>query len=99
MDILEILETSAREIRELRGRVEADGVTRANQTLRLAIHQMRNGPIQYKEWATEPEWSRLNELIDAGRVRMDSAAEVVFDMKTLTYELLAAEMNKTTKTD
>lgn len=91
MDILTILETSAAEIRSLRERVESDKVMRANQTLRIAISQMRGNRIEYKD-ADGAEWDALNALIDDGRVGMDHAGEVLLDMKVLTKELLHAEM-------
>lgn len=91
MDILTILETSAAEIRSLRERAESDKMMRANQTLRIAVSQMRGNRIEYKD-ADGAEWDALNSLIDAGRVGMDHTGEVLLDMKVLTKELLRAEM-------
>jgi hypothetical protein len=91
MDILAILEASALEIRTLRESVEANKIIRANQTLRVAISQLRGGRIDYDS-APAAEWDKLNELIDAGRVRMDHTAEVLLDSKVLTRDLLEQEM-------
>jgi hypothetical protein len=92
MDILAILEAAALEIRTLRMSVEASKIIRANQTLRVAISQLRGGRIDYDGSTPAAEWDKLNELIDAGRVRMDHTAEVLLDSKVLTRDLLEQEM-------
>lgn len=93
-DILEILETSAAEIRSLRKRVESDKLMRANQTIRIAISQMRGNVVEYKNSGVD-EWNMVNKLIDDGRITMDHSAKVLLDKKVLTRELLIAEMSNT----
>lgn len=87
MDILTMLESAASEIRELRNRAASDETMRKNQTLRVAISQLRGNIIDYAD-ADKTEWDTLNELIDAGRVGMAHTGEVLCDMRILTKDQL-----------
>lgn len=82
-----MLETAASEIRELRARAASDETMRKNQTLRVAISQLRGNVIDYSN-ADKTEWETINDLIDAGRVGMAHTGEVLCDMRVFTKEQL-----------
>lgn len=83
MDILQMLESAAEEIRSLRRQVDQDRGMRANQTVRIAINQMRGGTIHYKDF---PLWDALAAFVKEGRVVMDHTGEVWMDGRLLTAE-------------
>ena len=84
MDILEILETSANEIRGLRQSVESQKLFIHNITIRLAINQLRHGVLDYHD--SDEEWDLLLPLLENGRLLVSSSGEAIFDMRILSRE-------------
>lgn len=79
-DILAILETAAGEIRALRQQVESDRLMRQNIALRLTIHQLRHGTLDYKD-ADAALWTRILQLFEDGRLVISSSAEIYLDRR------------------
>lgn len=86
IDLLQILEGAAAEIRTLRQRVESNKLMLDNITLRLALKQLCNGPVTYDN--NSGLWHPLLLLLNQGRLSISSSAEIFLDAKLLTPELL-----------
>lgn len=84
-DILEILETSANEIRGLRRTVESQKLFIHNITIRLAINQLRHGTLDYQN--SDVDWDLLLPLLEDGRLVVSSSGEAILDMKILSPSL------------
>lgn len=87
MDILEILESSAEEIRSLRASVESNRVMELNRTIRIAVSQMRGNTIRYGGAPTE-EWDKVKALAEEGKIVMDHTGEVWLQGEVLTKQVL-----------
>ena len=87
-DILEILESAATEIRSLRSSVANYKLMTESITVRVALHQLMRGPVEYRN-NFDVHWDRLNELISSGRLMLNNCAEATLDGKLLTPQVLA----------
>lgn len=88
LDILEILESAATEIRSLRSSVANYKLTTESIAIRVALHQLMHGPVEYRN-SFDVHWDRMNELIDSRRLVLNNCAEATLDGKFLTPQVLA----------
>lgn len=86
--ILEILETSAAQIRGLQREIEQLKMMTLHQTIRIAMSQMQGNRIEYNGACESIEWEFVAKGVEAGRIAMDNRGEVYLDRKFLTRELL-----------
>lgn len=90
IDILQILERSVSEIKMLRLTAESQKGFIENITVRLAVHQIRHGTIDYEKCDAET-WGKILRLIQTGKLCVASAGDCYLRMRLLTKEALDLE--------